>query len=201
MIVSKNELFINETVVFDKTFDIALDDVDQGSLQLVYTNASAADKTFADTDVDPDEDTITIASHGYITGNKLTKITTDGTLPAGLDLLTAYYVIKVDDNTIKLAASLADAKAGTAVDITDAGSSGATNTIDAPALGTVTAGVWFSNDGVNFQILETATAISAGGHKLWFLVDKFCKYLRVAIAIDAGGLGLKGYLFGKKNLP
>ena len=49
------------------------------------------------------------------------QLTTTGTLPAGLALATDYYVIKVTDITIKLATSYANAVAGTAIDITDAG--------------------------------------------------------------------------------
>lgn len=49
------------------------------------------------------------------------QLTTTVTLPAGLALATDYYVIKVTDLTIKLATSYANAVAGTAIDITDAG--------------------------------------------------------------------------------
>lgn len=198
MIVTKNAKIIDETIVFDKTFDFELDDVDQGSIQAVWTDASFTDVDFADSDVDADENTITIASHGLVTGTKITKITTDGTLPGGLSLLTVYYVIVVDDDTIKLATSLANAKAGTAVNLTNGGSAGATHTIDFPVLGTANIGIWFSNDGTNFQLLTTATGITAGSHKIWDLVDKYYKYIRVAVAIDAGATGMKCYLFGKK---
>jgi hypothetical protein len=49
------------------------------------------------------------------------RLTTTTTLPAGLSLATDYYVIKVSDLTCKLATSYANAVAGTAIDITDAG--------------------------------------------------------------------------------
>lgn len=49
------------------------------------------------------------------------QLTSTGTLPAGLSLATDYYVIKVTDLTCKLATSYANAVAGTAIDITDAG--------------------------------------------------------------------------------
>ena len=49
------------------------------------------------------------------------QLTTTTTLPAGLSLATDYYVIKVTDTTIKLATSYANAVAGTAIDITSAG--------------------------------------------------------------------------------
>lgn len=73
--------------------------------------------------VDPDEDTIVISAHGLETGDGPVQLTTDDTLPAGLELATNYWIIVVDDDMIKLAASLADAMAqpGVAVDLTDAG--------------------------------------------------------------------------------
>jgi hypothetical protein len=48
-------------------------------------------------------------------------LTTTTTLPAGLALATDYYVIRVSDTTCKLATSYANAIAGTAINITDAG--------------------------------------------------------------------------------
>lgn len=50
------------------------------------------------------------------------RLTTSGSLPAGLATATDYYVIWVSDTTIKLATSYANAVAGTAIDITTAGS-------------------------------------------------------------------------------
>ncbi len=50
------------------------------------------------------------------------EATTTGTLPAGLSLATRYFAIPVTATTYKLATTLAGARAGTAIDITDAGS-------------------------------------------------------------------------------
>ena len=49
------------------------------------------------------------------------RLTTTTTLPAGLATATDYYVIKVTDSTFQLATSYANAIAGTAINITDAG--------------------------------------------------------------------------------
>jgi hypothetical protein len=49
------------------------------------------------------------------------QLTTTTTLPGGLSLATDYYVIKVTDTTCMFATSYANAVAGTAVNITDAG--------------------------------------------------------------------------------
>lgn len=60
---------------------------------------------------------------GYFTGDQV-NLTTTGTLPAGLSTGTDYYVIvyqRKGTPRLKLAASLADARAGIAIDFTDAG--------------------------------------------------------------------------------
>lgn len=63
-------------------------------------------------------DTLTLAGHGLATGEPLTY-TAANTAIAGLTDATVYYTIRVDADTIKLAASLSHANAGTPViDIT-----------------------------------------------------------------------------------
>lgn len=84
------------------------------------------------TEVNITTNAVTIPAHGYLTGTKL-QLTSTGTLPAGLATATDYYVILVDVDTIKFATSQANALAGTAVDITGYGSSGAVNTVTVTA--------------------------------------------------------------------
>jgi len=61
-------------------------------------------------------DTITIPLHGFAANDRVMVATTGG-LPAGLSASTAYYVIVVDVNTIKLSAT----SGGSAIDLTTAG--------------------------------------------------------------------------------
>lgn len=71
--------------------------------------------------VDDTTDSFTLTAHVYETGDgPVTAITTD-TLPAGLEEDTNYFVIVLDPDTVQLAATLADALAGTPVSISDAG--------------------------------------------------------------------------------
>ena len=72
------------------------------------------------TNIDTTTDTIEDNAHERETGDKVT-FTTDGTLPGGLSLLTDYYVIKVADDERQYASSLANALAGTQIDITSTG--------------------------------------------------------------------------------
>lgn len=81
------------------------------------TNTLSAFSTFtADASTD-------ILTHSNINLMPFTRVqvSTTTTLPAGLSAATNYYVIKVTDTTCKLATSYANAVAGTAINITDAG--------------------------------------------------------------------------------
>ncbi len=68
-------------------------------------------------------DTLTSAAHGLNTGDGFLGIyTAAGTIPGGLAPVTDYWAIRVDANNVKLASSSTLAVAGTAIDITSAGS-------------------------------------------------------------------------------
>lgn len=69
-------------------------------------------------------DAITSVGHGSLTGAGPYLPATTGTLPTGTGIAagTNLWVIRVDDDNIKLATSYANAIAGTAIDITAAGS-------------------------------------------------------------------------------
>ena len=84
---------------------------------------------FASTDVNVGTDEITVPTNTSLqTGAKL-QLTTTGALPTGLSLATDYYVIRVSAAVIKLATTLANAIAGTAINITAQGSGTNTATV------------------------------------------------------------------------
>ena len=92
------------------------------------TTAQATTNTLAQSDTftaSAGSDTCTFTSRVNNPGNLLTgtrvRLTTTTTLPAGLATGTDYYLIRVNDDDFKLATSYANAIAGTAIDITDAG--------------------------------------------------------------------------------
>lgn len=72
-----------------------------------------------DVEVVASSDAITITDHGFQTGNRV--VYTDGgdTQIVGLTDTNTYFIIKVDDDTVKLASSAANAYAGTAIAIAD----------------------------------------------------------------------------------
>lgn len=86
------------------------------------TNTLGQSDTFT---ADAGTDVITFTSTASNPSNLLTgtrmRLTTTTTLPAGLATATDYYYIRASDGTGKLATSYANAIAGTAINITDAG--------------------------------------------------------------------------------
>lgn len=81
------------------------------------TNTLSQTSTFT---ADAGTDVITHSGYNLLTGTRV-RCTTTTTLPAGLSLATDYFVIKISTTTAKLATSYANAIAGTAINITDAG--------------------------------------------------------------------------------
>lgn len=132
----------------------ALNAVSGNNYLAAFASLVVADDTFT---ADDTTDICTAASHGLETGDGPVQLTSSGTLPAGLSLATDYWIIKEDANTFKFATSLANALAGTDVDITDTGSG--THTLSDTASTkrpsdpfTVTgdaAGEWFALDGAS----------------------------------------------------
>lgn len=81
-------------------------------------------------------DTIDIRGTSFVTGDAvLYTVTADANAIGGLTSGTTYYVIRVDDNTIKLATNSSNATAGTAVNISAVGTGTAdTLQLTAPTL-------------------------------------------------------------------
>lgn len=78
-----------------------------------------ADKTFTANDTSME---FTSDGHGYVTGDGPVNVSNSGgALPTGLAAATNYWMIVIDDNTFKLATTLANALAGTNLAISSAG--------------------------------------------------------------------------------
>ena len=90
------------------------------------TIAAPAVRTIATSAVSTANNTITISSHGILTGTKLTYQDGSGTALAGLTDNTAYFAVAASDDTIKLASSLSNAQAGTTINLTGTGNNAQT---------------------------------------------------------------------------
>ncbi len=83
------------------------------------TLANPTNKTFnAQSAVSSSNETITILGHNLETAYAVRYNKNSGTVISGLTDLTTYYIIRVDNDTIKLATSISNANSGTAINIT-----------------------------------------------------------------------------------
>lgn len=182
-----------EDLVTSTSVDIDIDALEGLALQAVYTNATPTAKTFVDANVATGTEIITITSHGFVTGLKV-ALTTDGELPGGLSA-TDYYVIKVSDNTIKLAASYAAAIAGTAEDITSAAGGGTHTLTPATLSGAIK--LQTSIDGSTFvDLADQTVSFTSTGSKIFNLVDRYERVVRVVYTHTAGAVDLAIYQNG-----
>ena len=158
-----------------------------GSIAGVQTTGGVANK------VDVDSNNITIASHPYVTGTKAALTTSAADLPAGLSA-TNYWVIVVDADTIQLATSLANATAGTEVNITDIGTG--THTLTATASSGNVYKLQSSNDNVNFTDVsgKTVTISTSTATAQWDIDRPAYKYLKLLYTPSAGQISLGTYV-------
>ena len=176
--------------------EITLDYISGYAIRHVITDGTTSADTFLDANVTVGTDTITMAAHGLTTGAK-GQLTTSGTLPAGLSLATDYFVIVTDANDIQLATSLANATAGTQVDIT-AAAGGGTHTFTPTAVsGVVT--YQASVDGDNWEDLTSPApnAFTASETSLVNESDVYYSHLRLEITLTAGTISASAVICGK----
>ena len=103
--------------------------LDKDTMPLALTRVVASTQhTIATSAVNTSNEQITISNHGLVTGHTLLYDNGGSTALAGLVDDTVYYVIKVDDNTIKLATNSTNATAGTAINLTGTGNNAQTLT-------------------------------------------------------------------------
>lgn len=182
----------------------------------MYVVAASTDKliwnsaTFqggADPKVSLTGDTITMSTHGFVTGLgvRLSSVTATSIF-SGLVVGTTYYVIKVDDNSFKLATSTTNAVAGTAIDLAGTLAGGNSWSI-APWDFTVAVNNGFawqaSNDNLTWTALPTTTyssvTYSTAGNSIWDFQYYNYRYIRPAIVAPTTGairldIGLRGKL-------
>ena len=100
-------------------------------------------------------DTITINNHRFLTGSRVTYSNGGGGNITGLTNGTVYFTIKVDHNTIQLAANASDAAAGNKINITGTGT-GASHTLSVAFDGVNTKFVATHSSGTKAQMTRAA---------------------------------------------
>ena len=110
----------NAPVVGDSTNSFKLlDDIASFTLTFDATDTSV---------VSISGDTLSFTNHRFVTGQKVTYTDGGGTAIGGLTDGTSYFIIKVDQNTIKLATNASNAASSTAIDLTS-GAAGGSHTL------------------------------------------------------------------------
>ena len=111
-----------------------------GSLSLTASELYGAQLralVYADNDITTvthGTETYTKVAHALLTGDGPIQLTTSGVLPAGLSLLTDYWVVKTDADNFRLAASFNDSMARTPVIVAISGNGTGTHTVVDTAL-------------------------------------------------------------------
>jgi hypothetical protein len=172
------------------SYSIDLEKASSANVQVIFSDSAPAAITFDGSSaavVSAANDTITYTAHGYVTGTKVAA-STAGTLPTGLSA-TNYWVVKVDANTLKLASSLANAEAGTVVNITAVGVGNSTLT-PATSAGNVCK-LQEGNDDTNWEDVSGAseTIATTAGNASWNYTGS-SRYLRVLYTPSAGQVNL-----------
>jgi len=110
----------NAPVVGDSTNSFKLlDDIASFTLTFDATDTSV---------VSISGDTLSFTNHRFVTGQKVTYTDGGGTAIGGLTDETSYFIIKVDQNTIKLATNASNAASSTAINLTS-GAAGGSHTL------------------------------------------------------------------------
>lgn len=131
-----------------------------------------------------------IASHGFTTGLKV-RLTTTGVLPAPLALMTDYFVIVVDANTIQLASTHQNALDGIFIVLTNAGSGiGTVSPVSTSGFVTFQA----SNNAVIWDEVQAPTSITATGSTICNQPDASYRYFKAVKTVSAGQFDLQGLI-------
>ena len=146
--------------------------------------------TFATGDVNTTNDTFTVSStDAELYTGRAVVLTTTTTVPGGLTASTTYYVIRASSTTINLATTLANAVAGTKIDLTSTGSG--THTLTA----TLTARTAGDTGGEEVHALTTAELAAhthiqdAHGHTINTVDNGYGVFYNGANASGGNGMG------------
>lgn len=167
-------------LIFDTTDFDTIDDThsvgafvrsgDAGALITHHATIEAGNVTFGfvDGDVTVGTDLINEVAHGLQTGD-VVQLTTTGVLPTPLATATDYYVIRVDADNFKLAASAKDAERSLAIDIT-AAAGGGTHTVTEQEVNRRALDVWMVNP-IDVNITQADEITVFQGTDPWVIGD------------------------------
>ena len=176
--------------VDDSTIKLALTLADANSVDAKNVSNKAIDisDTFA-SNLNTTTDTITRSNHGYQTGAVINQAALKALLDISLNTSDKYYVIRTDNNTIKLALTEADANNGIALNITSTQNSNvdiATDTITKASHG------YQTGDTINRIDIDALLDISLYKNDQYYIIknDNNSIYLALSLADATNGIAL-----------
>lgn len=168
----------------------ALLHMDDWGLAASWTDTTPSAGTTFTTDFATD-DQLDSTAHGLVQEQKV-QVSTATTLPSPLATATDYWVIFIDANTLELAATLADARSGTQIDITDDGTG--VHTITAQAISvTLTVQYADTRTPVAADWLDSALNVVIDDTPLSALLEDSAvghRWMRLSTVVGTGGSGL-----------
>jgi hypothetical protein len=190
-------LLLNDSQTSEFAYSQAMTGVDVAQakvigLACVLTVSTPSAGTFT---ANSTTDIFSKATHGMKTGLKVQVSNSGGALPSGLSAATDYFVIYVAAGTFKLATSLVNAQAGTAIDISDNGTG--TQTITPTAIAGASVKLQGSQDDSNYFDLGVSSNITATANLLLEKVDPSLRYVRAYYTMTAGQISFTQYTIAK----
>jgi hypothetical protein len=152
----------------------------------------AEDTAGVDSTVDVTANTIKIVGHTFATGLKGQVTKSGAAFPGAILGTTDYFAIVLDEDTIQLAVSHANALAGTALNITDQGTNATTFTFTPTALAGSKIELWEVNDLADTWnvIASSSTNITTTGNMIKVYTGFESRYLKAIFTSTAGQVGL-----------
>jgi len=191
--ISESGARISGSKTANTEYVVATDGIETLSIHCVYTVAPVTAKTFVAAGVDIVNNQVTSTAHGFATGRKIAL--TGAGLPTGLTA-TNYWMIEVDANTLKFAATLVDAQAGTAIDLTAVGTG--TSTMTPAALTSCLVKLQESNDANSsyIDISGSSQAITVTGSN-FFKPNVSAAFVKIKFEIGDGQVDISTFTCGK----
>lgn len=204
------ESTVTMTSVTGDTYTSAIDmnQISTLSVQSVIDVNTPAAETFAQNNVSTTNNTFPTLATAFPLGLKV-RATSTGTLPAGITTGVDYFVIPVTANTISVASSLSNALSGTAIDITDTGTNGATGTFTPTALAGATISYQKTNKSktsggasttaTDWTDIETATAVTVDATTWFEQIGPCYRWFRIKATLTAGSMTIVNYVLARGN--